>query len=364
MIIFKNEDDLKSYDLKKQKVNFKCGICGKIDQKRFDYLKKNKVFKCKQCQAKYARSKVDLSKIDFKKRNQKSKETCLKKYGVESSNSLQWKKDKIKKSNLEKYGCHPSQLKEVKNKQAETNIKKYGFKAASQNENVKQKFKDNCEKKYGKGITNPFQAILIKEKSIQTCLEKYNVENPMQSKEIQKKAENTCLEKYGFKSSAQNPEVKEKLKETLSERTKEVWKEIRRKSHYKYDYFNQKFDSGWELELYIFLKDTHINFVYQPDIYFEYEYEGKIHRYFPDFEIDGKFYEIKGDQFLKEDGKWQNPFDHGKDDLYEAKHQCLLKNNVIILTYNDLKDVKKYIEKNYPKDYIKSFKKGEKKNDS
>ena len=33
-------------------------------------------------------------------------------------------------------------------------------------------------------------------------------------------------------------------------------------------------------------------------------------RYFPDFEIEGKFYEIKGDQFFNEDGTMCNPFNH------------------------------------------------------
>ena len=48
----------------------------------------------------------------------------------------------------------------------------------------------------------------------------------------------------------------------------------------------------------------------------------------PDFKVDNKYIELKGDQFLKSDGTWQCPFDHSLDAIYEAKHQCLIKNNV------------------------------------
>ena len=61
------------------------------------------------------------------------------------------------------------------------------------------------------------------------------------------------------------------------------------------------------------------------------EFDGKTHFYLPDFLVDGQLVELKGDQFLKDDGTWKNPYDHGQDALYEAKHQCLVKNNVVIL---------------------------------
>lgn len=35
---------------------------------------------------------------------------------------------------------------------------------------------------------------------------------------------------------------------------------------------------------------------------FSYEFDGKTLSYVPDFELDGQLYEIKGDQFLREDG--------------------------------------------------------------
>ena len=71
------------------------------------------------------------------------------------------------------------------------------------------------------------------------------------------------------------------------------------------------------------------------------------HRYFPDFILDDEFIEIKGDYFFKEDGTMCNPFDHSQDDLFEAKHQCMIKNNVKILTSIDYNFYISYCAKKY-----------------
>lgn len=62
-----------------------------------------------------------------------------------------------------------------------------------------------------------------------------------------------------------------------------------------------------------------------------YKHDGKEHFYMPDFKVRDELIEIKGDHFFKEDGTMQNPYDHSQDGLYEAKHQCMIKNNVTIL---------------------------------
>lgn len=94
--------------------------------------------------------------------------------------------------------------------------------------------------------------------------------------------------------------------------------------------------------------DQGIN-IHRAEVSFDYENpaDSSLHKYFPDFEIDDELYEIKGKQFLAEDGRWQNPYDHSQDDLYEAKHQCALKNNVHILYYEDYKEALTYFEDIY-----------------
>lgn len=50
------------------------------------------------------------------------------------------------------------------------------------------------------------------------------------------------------------------------------------------------------------------------------------------------------------------PYDHNYDGLYEAKHQCMLKNNVIILKYKEYVKYVKYVNEKYGKNYIKQYK--------
>lgn len=50
-----------------------------------------------------------------------------------------------------------------------------------------------------------------------------------------------------------------------------------------------------------------------------------------------------------------NPFDHSQDALYEAKHQCMLANDVKIIKTSSMVDVLKYIDSKYGKGYLKQF---------
>ena len=56
-----------------------------------------------------------------------------------------------------------------------------------------------------------------------------------------------------------------------------------------------KFDSTWEVLVYEFCMENGIEVEYSPNIVFEYECFGEIHTYHPDFIINGKLYEVKGD---------------------------------------------------------------------
>ncbi|MGM9968820.1 MAG: hypothetical protein ACI35S_00320 [Anaeroplasma sp.] len=144
------------------------------------------------------------------------------------------------------------------------------------------------------------------------------------SDSIQKR-ENTCLLKFGEKSISNT--------------------EFFKRNKYKRYKFNEiYFDSSWEMAFYVYLKDHNIDFEYQPNIKFEYNFNNKIHKYHPDFKVNNEIIEIKGEQFFDND-KMINPFDRAQDDLYEAKHQCMIKNNVIII-----KNCEKYI--NY---FIKKY---------
>ena len=78
-----------------------------------------------------------------------------------------------------------------------------------------------------------------------------------------------------------------------------------------------------------------LNVTEHPCKNFTYSYNGKMHTYEPDFIINDKYYEVKGLQFFESknpDCRMINPFDRTQDELYEAKHQCMMQNQVKILT--------------------------------
>ena len=104
-----------------------------------------------------------------------------------------------------------------------------------------------------------------------------------------------------------------------------------------------------ETKLYDFLKSNDIQFEYSPKISISYEHDGRTFYYHPDFLINGKIYEVKGEQFFKVDESGHevmfNPYRNKKwsDERYvwecmkyEAKHQCMLANDVTILRKKDI----------------------------
>lgn len=48
-----------------------------------------------------------------------------------------------------------------------------------------------------------------------------------------------------------------------------------------------------------------------------------------------------------------NPFDRSQDDLFEEKHQCMIRNNIKIIT--DCSEFISYVYKKYGNDYIKNL---------
>lgn len=63
-------------------------------------------------------------------------------------------------------------------------------------------------------------------------------------------------------------------------------------------------DSSYELAFVIYNLDHNISISRNHD-YFEYMFENKKHKYFPDFIIDNVYYEIKGRVTSKDKAKWQ-----------------------------------------------------------
>ena len=253
--------------------------------------------------------------------------TSIKRYGTESPNQSSIVKAKRTCTCINKFGVeNPSQAIEVKNKKANTYIERLG-------------------------VDNPAKSSVVKDKMRETNIRIRGVENPFQASDVREKSYNTMNEKYGVRYAMQSDVFKQKMVETNNQRfgcdyytqTKEYHK-IAHKPYTNPKYPNMTFGSSWEFKVYDFLKEHNIVFEYQPSISFEYEYDGRIHTYHPDFKVGYKIYEVKGDNFFRANestGKeemylpWQGRLSDSEYEhmcgLYEAKHQCMLKNDVTVI---------------------------------
>lgn len=223
----------------------------------------------------------------------------------------------IKKETLiQKYGSLENFYSQRNQKTKAKNIEKYGTENPWGLDSVKEKRKQTCLKKYSS--TSPFTSQECMKKAKETLIKNFGVEYPAQSKEVLEKMKQTCIKKYGVESYAQT-------KEAASHR------------HTVCIYDNIRFDSKDELRFYKKCRSLGLK-IERCILTFEYFYEDKKHFYNPDFIVNGFLFEVKGSQFLNEDGTWKNPYCREKDGLYEAKRLCAVKNNVNIIYDKDIKD--------------------------
>lgn len=272
----------------------------------------------------------------------RKKVTTFERHGDENYRN----RDKAKRSYMSRYGVDHNMKSEVgKQELRDSILKKYGVDYYVCTQEYKEKYTQTIKDKYGKDIQNVFQAEPVKEKIRNTCKERYGVENPTMSTDILQKALNsvkrTNMERYGVEFPMQS-------------------KEIRDKGRGKYFYNDVVFDSVPEIAFYVWLNDNGIPFEYQPSDNFEFEFECRIHYYNPDFKIieTGMFIELKGLSFFENrdpDGKMINPYDRSKDGLYEAKHQCMIRNNVQILTWRDYKKYIDYVYRKYGRNFFRQI---------
>lgn len=266
------------------------------------------VMKCKAIADKLRES---CSKIDKTKITEKRNNTLIKKYG-----SLEEYRrvigEKIKQTNLEKYGFeYTFQVPEVKKKIALTNLSRYGTENPAASFKIKNKIKAIFLFKYG--VVNPFMLDFVKDKIKQTCLERYGVE-------------------YYGQTSLYSKVV-----------------------HKKYIYDNIMFDSSWELAFYIYCTDNNILITRAEDNKFLYTTsDNKIHTYTPDFIINKTdIIEIKGSHLFNENGTLGMLGD--ERDL--KKFELIKSNNITLIGQNKIKFYMDYINKNYGREYLNTFKK-------
>lgn len=288
------------------KVRFFCIECGKDSIKGGQSLIRRPKLTCISCSNKVSSKAYQTNEEAKKKRLESFKQTCLKKgmfvKGLSKSKDSSTKKKSTKKEHIKK------SKEEINKKREETNLKRYGVKNTG---GLRRKFTQE------------------------------------EQKQITEKINQTKLEKYG-KSGYCNPE---KVAQTKLERYGSATYNNQADSKRKYFFDNYYFDSSWEIAYYVFLKDKNIDFEFHPNISYSYEFDGKTHKYYPDFRVRETFIEIKGSHFF-EGEKMINPYDRSQDDLYEAKHQCMILNNIKILSTKNIKQYILYVSRTYGKAFF------------
>lgn len=139
--------------------------------------------------------------------------TNLERFGVSNPFKSEEKKEKIRQTNIKKYGTtHRLKNKDEVKKQKKNNLLKYGTETPFQSDEVKEKIRQTNISKYG--VPYYSQTEEYKNNVKQTSLIRYKTENPSQSKEVKEKIANTNIQRYGNKCSLHGEEIKKKTEKT------------------------------------------------------------------------------------------------------------------------------------------------------
>lgn len=206
-----------------------------------------------------------------------------------------------------------------------------------------EKQKETLEQKYG--VKNSWQCPSSTEKRLEATSSKESKLKKSETfknhtdefrRKTREKTEATIIKNWG---SLENHYAKkyEKYSRTCMERYGvSNYRVLCRTKRIKYE--GQTFDSTWELAFFLWHKNQNHNIIREP-VKLEFIYENKKHYCFPDFEVDGVLYEIKGDYFFNELGEMINPYNRNLDGLYEAKHKCMLEHGVKFISGSEVENM-------------------------
>ena len=165
--------------------------------------------------------------------------------------------DKIKQTNLEKYGCeNTTQNPEIREKMRQTYFNKTGYDYNSQNPEIKQK---------------------IKKSKIKTNLEKYGCENVFQNPEIREKMRQTNLKKYGCENPTQNLYLFEKQQKSAHKLKEYIMPSGDNRNIQGYEHF--------ALDFLVKLYEESDIFTHKGVPTIKYKFKNKNHIYYPDIFI-------------------------------------------------------------------------------
>lgn len=291
------------------------------------------------------------SKEDIQKITEKKEKTNFEKYGVRWSSQSDLSRNSQKETWENK---SKEDIQEIQNKRKDTCKRLYGKEIATQNSEIAKKCVDHQKEtmleKYG--VENAFQLPSVRIK----CKEKLKEcrKNPEWVENIKEKTKETCLKKWGSENYWGSKKAREASSKYWESLTEEDWETYRQNRSKGFEYDGQKFDSKPELAFWIWCKENGKN-ISRESKKLTYTFEGKEKTYIPDFVVDEQMIEIKGDHFVKENGEWQNPFDHSLDSLMEAKHKFIQTQPIKVLYKDDYQKYIDYVNEKYTKDFLELF---------
>lgn len=204
----------------------------------------------------------------------------------------------------EKYGVdNISFIPEIQQKKENTCLKHYGVKYPTQAQSVLEKIKETNRKLY-----NTDWALSSKEYRtnfiIPGCINAFGYENALLSETVQKTCYENNLKNHNGLYSTQTTEWIKKYAHGLNK---------------QYFYKNLILKSKIEYDFAMYLDEHNIKFIYEPCQFKYKDKYDKLHTYTPDFLINNKLYEIKGDIFFDENGNLINYFNKDLNYIQEAK---------------------------------------------
>jgi len=287
------------------KISVTCPVCGKVFEKSKPAALRSSL--CRSCGTKETHKNSPEIMV---RALEKRRATCLAKYGV----------DNVAKD------------PEIKEREAVTHMERYGVRRPLQRKEIYDKTAKNSHTPEARA------------NRINNSIKKHGATHHMKSPEFLKEYQEKYEARTGYDNPMHNPEIVQKVIDLYGRvgAVKGYW------------YQDKHFDSSWELALYIWLVDNKKQFIYHPTLSLEYEGDdGKTHLYYPDFLIEGKFYEIKGSQFFNE--AWE-PFNMYTQKFWWGKLKALEAYNVVILRKEDMKMYLEYVTDTYGQGYLKQFK--------
>ena len=330
----------------------KCGTKYQVTDFRPERLDRYNHILCQPCYAKML--KLERYGDPNYNNRDKSKTTCIEKYGVENPHQNKDIIAKCENTCLEKYGVtNPNKTKEVRDKINKTNLERYGVTCSLRNEEVHKKVLNSMNERYGVNYTA--ESELLRNKMYDTSVNSHNGVYHSRTEEFKK---------FMHEQNKLHPEWQEKgekiqrkahkglmytqtneFKTFMSEQNRlhPEWQENAQSK--RIFYYGLSFDSIPEFAVYLYCTYFGIPIIRNYSIWFDYiDIKGVSHKAFPDFIINGKLVEIKGGHFFKEDGtmylpyrnkEWSDEEYKYQSSIHESKRQCLIKNNVLIYKNTD-----------------------------